>query len=374
MIVNFNNYSTKLNENNNFLYYLGESLSFSSIINERNRVISEDAENVLKELNENFTGLIYIHNQDTKDCLIVNIKEYFILDNFLKGNIIEVSQNIFIENFPIYVELKSIQDSYYFFKKDTIYKIKTEEFKPKIKWFKKGNWKLEEANHHNNDVIYRLGDSIKLSTLVYYNNEIIFDSEEERNNALNLLNRDFRGFAYIHSISEDALMIYAEEYYIHNDLLRVRVSKAEEVRINSFPLSIELEEGDDDFCFSHDETLYKVETEEANPRIRWYRKGRLDDIDEAIRWYKKVKLTLDPDSTSNPYYDDFITDGRFRQFLIDNDAYDEYVDYCYIKVKNNFDRYFGRGIIDKSFLWDSTPSGHQFWENIQSEWHYVYDK
>jgi hypothetical protein len=99
-----------------------------------------------------------------------------------------------------------------------------------------------------------------------------------------------------------------------------------------------------------------------------------DDLDEAIRWYKNGKLILDPNSPPISEYDDFITDDNFRQFLIDNKAYDEYIECCYMKAKRDFANYFGPNVIDSTLAWNDTYSGAKLWFILHNKWYLIYRK
>lgn len=180
---------------------------------------------------------------------------------------------------------------------------------------KDNNYFFNEALDDKDDNMMRLGDSIKLSTIVDNYCKIIHDSVEDRNNILNQLNRDFSELAYIYSIHEDPLIIYADKYYIENNILRVKVSKVAEVDIDEFPLNIELENGDDDFCFSPTDTLYKIETGKQNLRIKWYNKGKFKEVDENIQPNETIKTFNDLFPSINEKFEDELKSKFSQKYL-----------------------------------------------------------
>ena len=88
----------------------------------------------------------------------------------------------------------------------------------------------------------------------------------------------------------------------------------------------------------------------------------LNDRKEAERKEGKLK------------YDDFITDDEFRDFLIDNDCYDEYIENCKIKdnyyggILKNFDITAKQNYINHAFAWSRTPEKSRYWEVIYNKW------
>jgi len=106
-----------------------------------------------------------------------------------------------------------------------------------------------------------------------------------------------------------------------------------------------------------------------------------DEKNEGIKWYKKGEFEDDPNqSEEETHYDDFITDDRFRQFLIDEEAYEIFLKYAYIDVKENFKRYSGYpDIIDLSLDWVSTPTpegefNSAFWGDLNRRWIKIFKK
>jgi len=107
--------------------------------------------------------------------------------------------------------------------------------------------------------------------------------------------------------------------------------------------------------------------------IKWKKIYNKRINNEAVRWYKNGKLTLDTSiNYITPQYDDFITDDEFRQFLIDNDAYDEFIKHSHIK--DDFREKFSSRIIDHALIWDSTPSGSKYWNELNRKWNLIYSQ
>ena len=119
--------------------------------------------------------------------------------------------------------------------------------------------------------------------------------------------------------------------------------------------------------------LCDIEWEEENKpvrvRIRWYKKGHLS---EGVKWYSKGKLTLDPDNDINvpeyPEYNDFITNDKFRQFLIDNRCLSQYIKNCDEDFIEDFDNADKSSYIDNAFSWSDSPEGDYFWSDIDEKW------
>ena len=110
-----------------------------------------------------------------------------------------------------------------------------------------------------------------------------------------------------------------------------------------------------------------------NLYYRWHEKYEgLYGLDEAIKWYKGDKKFEIDDSKEIPEYDDFINDDNFRQFLIDHDAYEEYLKHCHDRLKKNHKA--TPGIIDVSFTWCNTPSGDNFWSELNDLWNEKYEE
>jgi hypothetical protein len=232
------------------------------------------------------TGYAIIFNKSEKKNYYINTEKETVLDD--KGD----TQNI--DN--VYEDIETLYNTL----KNDEYIINIKQMDEHMKTFKDiinedsdvskdNNHLFNEALDNTDDNIMRLGDSIELSTIVNYHCKILYDSVEERNNILNRLNRDFSELAYIHSSDESPLIIYADKYYIKDDILRVKVSKVAEVDIDRFPLNIELENEDDEFCFGPEDTLYKIETEKQSLRVKWYNRGEFREGYENIQHNETIK-------------------------------------------------------------------------------------
>ncbi len=131
-----------------------------------------------------------------------------------------------------------------------------------------------------------------------------------------------------------------------------------------------------DNAFSWDDSTHNSRGSRfwSNLDTKWNKKigAYDDDMDEAVKWYNKGKLTLDPNIDYNvPDYIDFITDDKFRDFLIKNGAYDEFIKYCHQKYKDNFNNVLKNSkldIIDNCLHWSDTPSGDGFWGDLNNKW------
>jgi hypothetical protein len=101
-----------------------------------------------------------------------------------------------------------------------------------------------------------------------------------------------------------------------------------------------------------------------------YNINNIEKVEEGVKWYKKGKFEDDPNLPETTEYNDFITNDEFREFLIDNEAYDEFIKYCN-KNRNIFSKVWGeRGfsIINICLHWASTPSGSKFWSKLNNKW------
>ena len=74
--------------------------------------------------------------------------------------------------------------------------------------------------------------------------------------------------------------------------------------------------------------------------------------------------------------DDFIVMDEFRDFLMDNNAYEQYLDNCFEKPYykdwiENIDKHTKQnpaGLINNAFTWAATKQGGQFWTNLSNKW------
>ena len=65
---------------------------------------------------------------------------------------------------------------------------------------------------------------------------------------------------------------------------------------------------------------------------------------------------------------------KFIQFLVENDAYEQYMqNFLNFGRSKPFDEWFEQlenkmdGICS-CFMWQDTPEGHEFWENLNRKW------
>lgn len=87
-----------------------------------------------------------------------------------------------------------------------------------------------------------------------------------------------------------------------------------------------------------------------------------------ILWYSKGKLEKDKENEFDfEIYDDFITDDRFRNFLISRNAYENYIKFSNKKFIENFNSTKPNKWIDYAFTWSSTGNS-DFWSQLNEEW------
>ena len=95
---------------------------------------------------------------------------------------------------------------------------------------------------------------------------------------------------------------------------------------------------------------------------------------EGIRWYQDGKFLPEEESNDNEH-NDFITDDKFRQFLIDNNCYDKYIkNFTKHKTGQDLEEIFRKIARDEyiyssdAFLWESTPEGYEYWFDMSYNW------
>lgn len=88
-----------------------------------------------------------------------------------------------------------------------------------------------------------------------------------------------------------------------------------------------------------------------------------NDTSTKIRWYKKGKLGPCI-KTEKQMYNDVITDDDFRDFLIDNNAYDEFIEY----QNQPFSQLKKENYIEGAFRWAGTKSGEAYWDILNGKW------
>lgn len=98
-------------------------------------------------------------------------------------------------------------------------------------------------------------------------------------------------------------------------------------------------------------------------------------IFEGIHWWKDGKLGAEePDNL--PEYNDILPDNGFRQFLLDNDCYEEYLkeleNQDSIKCVNDFRKYSRRSWLNYCLSWDQTEKGYEYWSKKNHLWNTVY--
>ena len=91
----------------------------------------------------------------------------------------------------------------------------------------------------------------------------------------------------------------------------------------------------------------------------------------SVRWYKGGKLGEPIKVDAMKEYKDFITDDVFRQFLIDNGAYDKYIKNVLEKRPTYADEFSTadrREYLNHCFTWSSTPEHDSYWSPLNDRW------
>ena len=92
--------------------------------------------------------------------------------------------------------------------------------------------------------------------------------------------------------------------------------------------------------------------------------------------YIKESFDYEEEDDDDYGYDDFITDDKFRQFLIDNNCYEQYIK-NYNRTRNadkkdpiEFFKQIKTTIeyTISVFDWCNTPEHGRFWSNIHDKW------
>ena len=96
-------------------------------------------------------------------------------------------------------------------------------------------------------------------------------------------------------------------------------------------------------------------------------------IFEGIRWWRDGKLgDEEQDDYVENSYDDILPTRGFRQFLIDNDCYDEFIYNTKIMGRFNCKEDFLKKNIEDwitvAFTWSETKEYHNFWEKRHELW------
>lgn len=87
--------------------------------------------------------------------------------------------------------------------------------------------------------------------------------------------------------------------------------------------------------------------------------------------YMWIRIVFGEDCMSDKEYRKWLR--SFLKFLIRRDIYQNYV-HNVTRMENNYWRanHFPiespRSFIDDAFLWEASPEGHKFWEDICNDW------
>ncbi len=205
------------------------------------------------------------------------------------------------------------------------------------------------------------------------------------------LNLIYKGWVYVANSEDPRLnqIYFADNYHgdgdikLHcsqfstDDVTLRKIENLEEIKIQDY-MSDDVELYAEDIVYKLRKIGDEIEDEpEDIPEVktRWWNKGKFESMktfesfNEGIKWYSKGKF--EPvEEIETVVYDDFITDDEFRQFLIDNNCYDEYLENCGEDVKRDFDAN-GRGAyISNGFGWNGKGkklSGN-FWADLDEKW------
>jgi hypothetical protein len=96
-----------------------------------------------------------------------------------------------------------------------------------------------------------------------------------------------------------------------------------------------------------------------------------EDISEAIRWYKNGKLELDTTHEEPTVRDEIINDDEFRKFLIQNDAYDKFLNTIEKIGRKGFSLRYGDEryrYISVAFTWSDSSDGDFYWRFLSDKW------
>lgn len=90
-----------------------------------------------------------------------------------------------------------------------------------------------------------------------------------------------------------------------------------------------------------------------------------------------IKESDDYDYEEEPDDDDFITNDKFRKFLIDNGALDSYVKNCEGEkfdghyMPDEFDTKQPGYYIFDAFDWEQTPEKGRYWNDLYNKWNRI---
>jgi hypothetical protein len=332
-----------------------------------------DKENeYLEILNKYFTGYINLKRltTDMRNMpydTIAYVKHYYAMATFIYANYIEIIQypvNTKI-TYPINVEiehnLNNLNTNFHIFaNQDILIKLKKIDApQSKIRWYKKG--KLENSNE---EIRWFKGGKLVGKDPEFYKEKKIDTDFIEDYKFIQFLDNNGALEEYIKCIKteyKENFEDYFDENILDNSLYWSRTDSGtsfwENLHTKWKKLYKEMYGSDDD------ENYYDDDLEDE-----------IQPLDEGVRWYKNGKLGMNHEPLEKAKsYDDFITNDTFRQFLIDNNAYQEYVDYTCYSVRNNFRYGFDKNIITSSFEWANTPSGVFFWDKLDDKWRKIYN-
>lgn len=92
-----------------------------------------------------------------------------------------------------------------------------------------------------------------------------------------------------------------------------------------------------------------------------------------IIWYSKGKL--EKDEFEFEIYDDFITNDRFRDFLISKGVYEDYIKFSNnnSSIKLDFKKTIAKNWINAAFRWSKTGDEYK-WRLLNNEWMKICDR
>lgn len=65
---------------------------------------------------------------------------------------------------------------------------------------------------------------------------------------------------------------------------------------------------------------------------------------------------------------------HFELFLLEHDAYEEFMQYCNEVNYEDCIKHLNVRVIDRSFYWTNTPSGHAYWSDLHAKFKIIANK
>ncbi len=305
---------------------------------------------------------------------IAYVEHYFTTSDFIYAKYFEIRLFPITAKitYPINVKIEqNLNPKFYIFTgQDELIKLKeVDNLKTKIRWYKKG--KFENSNE---EVRWFKGGKLVGKDPEFYKEKKIDTSFIIDHNFIQFLENHGALEEYVEYIKTDYknnFNDYYDEYIIENSIVWNKTDSGtsfwDNLNTEWKRTYREIYGGDDEDDDNWDDENYYDYDEDD------HEDDEVPPLHEGVRWYKKGKLGMNYElPKEEKCYEDFITDNTFRQFLIDNNVYDEYVKYTHNYIKKSFKNYFGEGIILHSFKWSETPPNTDFWRRLHEKWYKTY--